>query len=594
MWLSLWLVGEAEARRPKWEPSGEVVDAYNEGVDRLEAGDLVTAEQLFEQVLGSEPRCGMAQHALGMTRVRMNQPEAAVSVFVGALDDHGDQWEIQGGLAQAYFAAQDFDRARQHASEAVALQPDEVDAQRTLQLVLLRQGDIDAAATALQVAAPTLPGAERACLAVRLWSEAGDAERAAQWLEPCAESVRVDLIADARSAYATATGDHEALAQAASALGLAGMSEVVRASALLEAGEASDAAELCDRILAESPDAADARAIRASARWELGDREGAKKDLETLHHGGTWIDVAPTGAMSGIVTKAGEQKLLRTQARARGLLALVYLDEERADDAAAVLEGIGDAYLGEQVVGRAAVRLLLARAQLDDAVALLVQLDDAVLVAEVVAEHPDLLGDDRLAGISSSDDIGVRYNQVIARANGRDFAACFQEAEALLPELAGSSLAERSGDLLRTGHGCAAQAQDLEAAGRLLAQLDAANEAVQAGDLYNHAIAALKAADLETGASVLARVQTSDPELEAAVSATALWLAVETGDLETALVHAKRSDADPVTLLALASRLAQEGRESEAAELADRACPALAGDALQHCEELRAWLDAGG
>ncbi len=594
MWLSWLLVADVEARRARWEPSASVSERYNEGVTRLEAGDLVSAQGLFAAVLDDDPRCGMCQHALALTQVRMNRPAEGISTLVAALEDHGQRWEIQGGLAQAYFAAQDFDRARTHAAAAVALAPAEVDVQRTYQLVLLRLGAIDDAARALEVAAPDLPGADRACLAVRLWSEADDAARAADWLQACTASVRPDLVADARSAYATATGDHEALARAAADLGLGSMSGIVRASALMEAGEAAEAAALCDTILAATPEAADARAIRAGARWDLGDREGAKQDLETLHASGTWIDVATTGAMSGIVTHAGQEKLELSQARARGLLALIYLDELRVDDAAVVLAGVDERYLVEDSVGRAALRLLEARVDLEGAVQLLVELDRPVFAGEFVAEHPAWRDDPRLAPLLDSDDVMVRFNNVVALANGEVFEACAEQAEALAPTLTGTELEERHGDLLRMGYGCAARGRLLDTAGRLLASMDAAGHRVEASALYNHTVALLEAGDLTQGAAVLARIDTDDADLQVAVDGVALWLAVEHDDLDTALTHARSPQADPVTLLALAGKLARADRRAEAGPLLDRACPSLAGDALQACEELRDWLDADG
>lgn len=591
--FSLFSAPPAEAA---WLPRASERGPYAEAVTRLSQGRLEDARVGFEAVLAADPMCGMAAHGLGMTQLRQGEIPAALETLEQAAVRHPDAATIHVGLSTARFVAQDFAGSRSAALRAVSLEPDSIDAHAALQQVLLRQGDLAAARADLETARATLPDPVLACFDVQIATEAGDAATATARLDRCRRAGAPELVTAAVTRVQGGVDAH-AVGAMASGLGVDAIVLLAQAVDRMNAGDASTALELLERLLARYPHRTDARLLRGQVRAALGDAAGARSDLSEALDDRTWIDVYRSGAMSGILRKSDEERLQRAIAQGAGLLAGLLVDAGEITEAASLLQRMDGRLPPDPGLTAGRARVAMARGDGAAAAGLLDQglstwPDDAALLdaASVIVLQEPRAATTRVAdGLGRSRAWAHPHNLAISQLKRGDPATCLATVLSARKRLVPGLDAEPAIRLAHVGLRCAAESDNLDAARALLPR---AGELSRVPAVTRFNLALLEQQDgRPDGAWRLIRdlVETppqDNPTLARAVLGLGVRLHVERGRLTEATTVARSPLADPADQLWLGSQLAAAGDLREARELLSVACPRLQDERASRCSTL--------
>ena len=596
------LLGSSAATAASWEPGPDVVDQYNMGKLALEARNPAAAESDFRAVLAAQPGCGMASQGLAYAMLFQNRSREAKSLLQQTASAFPDNPSIHTSLSEASFAAQDFALAREAAQDAIRLDPASLDAEMALQAVYLRLGEYKAAGAALDEAELHLPGPELACLETQLKLEEGDLNTARDLLKECKRAGREDLVTTVEGLIAQASGRKAEASQLMSALGVDTVSQVMSAATLYDSGKPAEAVKILDDVLKKNPERIDARIIRGQARAALGDKKGARQDLETAFQGDTWVEVHDTGMMSGILRKSDEDKLAVMIAEGAAMLVRLLADEGELARSRAVLTEARKLPIQGAAVDAAEAWLLAAEGRTTDSwkvlsKALLAGDNDPILretagqlTHRSLSTAPPVV----LASIRAQGPASARYNLASALFNNGRSADCLAEVIATPPAERISLDATTLKRFDQLGYRCAVAAEDLTSAeGRLKALGLKPGEKID-GELFstafNHALLLSKRGDVDGTVAVLALISAPDKRSQQKLVSLAVSTLGEGGRLDEALVAAADPVADPQDLAWLAGAMANAERVSDATLLLNRACPMLSGDAGKECKALQAQL----
>ena len=562
-----------------WAPGRGQTRDYNAAVEALEAGELAEAEAIFRRVLEKDPACGLAQHGLGMALLRQNEASEAMLVLGHASEVYPGQEAVHVGLSLAAFASQDFGRAQAAAREAVRLSPGSIDAVAALVGALLRQGSVEAAQEVVTAARGNLEGPSLACLEAQVLAEAGQPETARQRLAYCNQSRRPELAAAVAAQLGASVG-------AASAVGAERLVQLSRAVELVNAGQHGEAIGILDPIAAADGRRADVRLIRARARLALGDRDGARADLEVAFSGETWVDVHRSGAMSGILRQSHAEALQVAIAEGAALLVQIHLEDGQVTAAQQRLSAAKAALGDSRSLDLAEARLLQATGAAPDGWAIAMRWSSSPqgldLMGEWAVAEPGSVPDEALAALAASGRWSDRYNLAVVAYNRRDYPRCLEvTAQAAETTMDPAHLKALWG----LGYRCAVFSGVLEDADRLLQRLSV--EALREADRVNHARLRYQAGQ---PAEVLALLEgLADPGVQGLASSLAMRASVDLERWDEAVRWAPGASAQDRYWLG--GRLAEAGEHTAARAVLSAACGQLDAEASARCAQLLEQLD---
>lgn len=603
--VGLLLALSLPAAAATWEPSTQAgVDLYDQGYQALRGRDPKGAEAAFKKLLQSEPKCGMAMQGLGYALLFQNRSGEAKTLLQEVTQLYPDRPAAWTTLSEASFAAQDFGLAKSSANQAIRLDPESLDAQMALQGVLMRTGEYKAAGAALDAAQLHIPGAEIACLEAQLRLEEKDLAQARQLLVECRRAEREDLVTMVEGLVAQASGRTAEASQLMGALGVDTVSQVVRATEQYNAGDPASAAKTLDAVLAKNPDRLDARILRGQARASLGDKKGARADLEIAFQGDTWVEVHNTGMMSGILRKSDEEKLQRMVVEGASLLVRILVEDKDLTRARTVLGQARKIAATGAALDAAEAWLLAAegkdKAAWDLLSAAIVRGERDPLIREIAGQMAykslSTASPVVLAAIRAQGPAVARFNLASALANASRPADCLAEVVATPEGERATMDAELRLRFDRLGYRCAVESEEMVAADAKLRTLTGAGVKLDPSLFatgFNHALLLGKGGQPEAALGVLALLAPADLRAKQKVLSLRLESLAALGRWEQAAAEAASPDADPADLAWLAAQLANAERPQEARALLQRACPALTGEDQAQCKALLAELTGG-
>jgi len=583
-----------------WSPVVTDQRVYSAAIVDLAGGRLEDAVSGFTALLDKDPSCGMALHGRGMAHLRQGDLTAAATDLKAVVAAYPGRPEGHTGLSTVRFAQQDFAGAAAAARAALSASPGDIDAQSALQQVFLRTGDLDGARVALTSAADALPAPIVACFEVQLAQEAGDTQAVEAQLGNCRSAGVPALVA---AAISRASGDSAIVGEMAGELGVQDLLLHAQAVDLFNDGEYAQAVRTLDKVLDHSPHRADARLLRARARYASGDATGALDDLETAFDAETWVDVHRSGAMSGILRKSDEDALNAEVIAGAGLLVGIHVDVGSLESARARLESF-EAELGQPPALMAAgARLLRAEGQPEAAWTrvedgLRAHSGDPILVrlaSQWAVAHPDEVSSTLAAQLVTSGSWQDAWNLAISKRTGGDLAGCHDTAAQALTSSALAAPPDSQRKLAGLAHRCAVAGEALTNADALVDDVGGP-DAIDPLIAFNHARLRQASGDALGAISLLgkrtAAPPTGQPDVARAIVALGIRAHLDADQLTKAADLAAGKWAVPADQLVVASRLAVTDNDTAAKMLLDQACPKLQGDDLDRCTRLKATLVA--
>ena len=100
-----------------------IEDILRDAQTRHVRGQLVQAEQRYRQVVASDPRSWRALEGLGVLVFQQGRAAEAVELFVRGVSLHPQSARLQANLGEAFRAIKQRDKAHEHLTAAVALDP---------------------------------------------------------------------------------------------------------------------------------------------------------------------------------------------------------------------------------------------------------------------------------------------------------------------------------------------------------------------------------------------------------------------------------------------------------------------------------------
>lgn len=587
----LWSLG-VQAAEPGWDPNNAAVPVFNKGVLAFNQGDFEGAARHYQKAMDKDPACGMCRVALANCLWRLNRSEEAYQMLVDQRAATPQQTDVLPILAEAAFAAQRFEEARDAAMAAQKADPQEVTIMSLLLRTHLRLGTYDEAAQVLTDQAARYPAADMACLRTVLTAEQGDKDAAAVHWKQCQRSETEALVDNARGRYAVSTGDQELLADHRTALDMD--NESFAAAQHFEAKEFAQALKIYDRLVKSEPENPWHRMNRANCHKQLGNIQKAVDDYETVFDSDTWVTVAKTGALTGILTKQDEGQYLEDAHRSMGY----YI---------ALLAQAGDTNRAQQMLTK-------ARARFDDSAQLtaaeveleLARNDPGMAwrrtqtlldlwpeedwtrrtVDMMLNKHPAHMPPQFTKSLAVSGDSRNLFNLAVNAANTGAPAECLAHLEGAT----GEDVPELADRIHGLRYSCAVRAKDLPQADAL--KVKVGPDQLRFPDVFNHAIMVSEAGELERALNLLDQAaQLSDvkPKL---VHSQGVNLATQLGNLDDALqrLHAAK-DIEPTVQANLGVALSNAGRNDDARPIVQSACPQLTGENKAWCQDLLNSLD---
>ncbi len=334
MFLLLCALLFAAPKGPSWGPTAEYIDLYNTAVSLYNAGDLAEAQTTIEQLLQAQPDCGAARTIRANILLLTGKASEALVALQPLSEAFPKEDMVWLTLAQAAFAEQNFSLALDASKEAVRLQPSSFEAQRSLNLALLRLGRYDEALAALKAARNRGSSpASLDCLEVGVLVDQNQAAAAREKMISCEQSTDVSLVRFTRSNLALLSGDFQVAAESADAAGAEQLGRQGRAMVLAQRGDYAGCVQLLDQVVVEEPTNVGARMQRANCLHSASRDGEARSDLELVFGAGTWVTIQKNGSLTGILTYGSEQDFKKYTAEAAFLL--VELQLEAGDRAAA-------------------------------------------------------------------------------------------------------------------------------------------------------------------------------------------------------------------------------------------------------------------
>lgn len=132
-------------------------EALTIAIEHHQAGRLPAAEQIYRQVLATDPNQPNALERLGVLAHQVGRHDLAVEYITKAIQSYGAEAAFHNNLGEAYRALQKFPEAMACYRQALQLQPDGAEAHNNLGLVLAVQRQFDEATACFQRAVQLKP-----------------------------------------------------------------------------------------------------------------------------------------------------------------------------------------------------------------------------------------------------------------------------------------------------------------------------------------------------------------------------------------------------------------------------------------------------
>lgn len=570
------------ARRPRWEPRPSVIADYNLAVEALNALAFAPAEQVLRSVIAQDPGCGLCRQTLAITLVRQERPDEALQLLGPLAEAHPKRPEVFSLISVAAIAAQHPEQARAAAAAAVALEPEDFAAQRSLLRALLAVPDLDAAQDAAEAARAALTPPEAACLEAEVKLAAVALAGVEPLLAACAELGDEALVGEMALKLARAQGDLAAVLRLARAQRLAPLMQKAQAAEHLQAGELHAAMQILDEELTRRPGDLDALLLRAWCWQALAQPAQAEQDLVRL------LSQPPTAFADerGRLFEMHSWRALRR--RAMALYVTLLVDDDRAPEARRRLEAERPT-LGEgPALSAAEVTLLLAEGDAEGASlaweGATGRWDRSEALASVAirldGETP--LSASGLVWLQSRADPGYTLQLATQRYHGGRYDGC---QDALTP-LLGHPDPEVSRLALQLAHRCAVADEDLPSAQALLAQLAAVTGTPTDEAALRHAWLLGEAGQDDAALALLGRLSPPPGDARTQHRSLSVWLLTRQGRLDEAIALSESGDIEPAQLANLAVALYEDGQRSRARGLMQSACDQMpAPDDARRCAE---------
>jgi predicted Zn-dependent protease len=426
----IWWVGVALAAKPAWQPGRKATDVYNQGIDAYNQGEMKLAERHFQASRVAEPKCGLCTLMWAETVVLQNRGPEVVKYLEKLQKRFPNQVEVPVLLSDLYFVEQDFDRALEYAQVAIAQAPSNPGASLSLSQTWLRLGAYDAHEAWL--AEGHLDRHAVACFRLLSAADQGLSWEASSQAESCrmVDAYEWGTLSDTAEFHlARVTGDDDQVMEILEQDG--GVEPLLLGFQAFEAGDFATAKVYLERALLTDPHNTHTRSLLGLTLKELGDTEGARRELWKACEGKSWVRV-DDGAIVGVLSMGNE--LERQRSVRYAFMTLVQLELD-AGDVAAAERALSRAREREVPWGPsldlAQVQVHLAKGELAQANTLV----DAMRAAEpdgVFAEQATvaLVEADPAAAarlIGELVDQGMWwavYNQALAAERAKDPAAC--------------------------------------------------------------------------------------------------------------------------------------------------------------------------
>ena len=132
------------------------------GIERHRAGDLTEAEEIYRQILSTQPNHAGALHALGVLTCQAGQLQEALALINRLIQIKPHSAEAYNNLGVALKGLKRFDEAIRAFTEALKLKPDYAEAHDNLGAALFEKGELDQAIASFNRAIQLTPGFAKA------------------------------------------------------------------------------------------------------------------------------------------------------------------------------------------------------------------------------------------------------------------------------------------------------------------------------------------------------------------------------------------------------------------------------------------------
>lgn len=577
MLVYLFAISASLAARPHWEPYASEAQDYNLAVEALEACAFTPAEEVLREVIHRAPNCGLCQQTLAIALIRQGRSEEALQLLRVLAKRHPERADVFSLMTIAARTANQPDTARAAAVQAVALQPAQLDAQRSLLGILLTESDPEAAQAMLATAADHLQPAAHACLRAELRLSRGQVDGVQSLLDTCVATYPA-LRDELALKQARAEGNLAAFQALVDAQNLVPLQAKSLAATYLEAGDPQAAVDALDEALQQRPSDLDALLLRAWCSWLLGNTEQAEQDLLRML---SQPPAAHADEQGRLFVEHNWQALRR---QGLSLYVTLLADSQRTVEARRRLDTDRQS-LGEgPALAAADVMLLLVEGETAAAAAAWAQAaarwpaSEVLAVAAVRLDHVEALGVDGLAWLQG----GASPTHLLQLAERRHQAGDYDssmEALALLGDHEDRSVRHQA---LRLAHRSAVAAEDLPSA-ELLRQAMAEDQcALDMRPALRHAWLLGEAGADAAALELLAGAQPG-PTAEDQHRSLTVWLLTRTGQLSPAAVLVAEGPVEAGQVANLAVALYEGGQRQRGRALMAEACARMDIDNADSC-----------
>jgi tetratricopeptide (TPR) repeat protein len=564
----------------RWElhQRGTIAD-YNQGIVALNEGDLEAAAQAFERVVKGEPRAAVGWYGLAVIDLRQRKVDEAISILdhVATSYPRGD---VSAQLSKAYFANQDFEKAREWGHFAVEITPTSIEAQSAYQWALMRLGEYSVAFDTIAAARKEDPRGDWDCLEIRLWIERGQVARAKRLVSGCYTATVPEL---ARGVLAR-LGSEGGVVLDSGQKSTATM-QVQESISLIRANRFEEGIARLDQVLSLFPDHGTARIIRGTAYYLIRDYESARSDLNSVFEAETWVDVEADGVITGILTQASAEAFREQVRQGIGILSLLHLEMGDLAASSAVIERARrDGHNGIEL-DAAAAALSWYRDEKQPAWVELERLHLSQpenrfvlrLMSDLAHREADSVPESLRAILVERGSWKQNYNLAAGQSNGGRYDECRNTAMAALARFGDEP--EARDVLADVAYGCVLSLGDLAEAASLHEQYGESYLLVE--NRFRHAALLVNAGRAAEALRLVENIEGEHPSLPSIQVAARL----DGGDLSGALKWAAGQE-DPELTYELAFELVKVNRRGEAVGLLERCCPILANEECRKLLEI--------
>lgn len=282
-------------KKAKWDPKGNVQDAFYQAELHYRAERYDQAETTLREVLAIQAGCGDALYELAKTVDAQDRTSEAIEILAFAVSLFPSEEKVYTLKSRMEVDDHRYDDAVGTADAAIALNPKSYDAHKARVKALIRAGRFDDALSGLDAAQAEREGRDYDCLAVQVLATSGQLEAAdAKW-ELCDQTKKKSLKKRTEAFVAGAKGDIETVAEFSRDLGDVEVARMAETVLHLRAGRYDKACSLSKLVLKVDEKPVDARLARGVCLKAQGETAEAVALLSGALNADTWESLAGSG-----------------------------------------------------------------------------------------------------------------------------------------------------------------------------------------------------------------------------------------------------------------------------------------------------------